>query len=101
MTRGTTPTCRFTLPFLASDLSEWVIGFAQRGVEKFSIGPEDSSAEGCEITVRLSQENTLSLEAGVDVQIQLRGLRGADGEVIASRILTAAVEPCVSDEVLG
>lgn len=101
MTRGTTPTCRFELPFAVSELRDWVIVFAQRGVEKFRVGPEAGSAEGRLISVRLRQEDTLRLEGGVDADIQLKGLRADDGSVVVSRIRKEPVEPCLDGEVLA
>lgn len=100
MTRGTTPLCRFTLPFLVSDLSRWRLSFGQRGMEKFAVDDSEGTAEGRVLSVRLRQEDTLKLEAGVDVQIQLRGIQGADGAAIASRIMTEPVEPIVGEGVL-
>lgn len=102
MTRGTTPTYCFALPFEVSTLSGWCISFAQRGVEKFSVEEDDAgaSAEGRVISLTLRQSDTLRLEAGVDVQIQLRALVAATGEAIASEILTAAVEPVLREGVL-
>ncbi len=102
MTRGTTPTFCFELPFEAGLLSAWCISFAQRGVEKLSV-EEDSEGvrtDGCMIALTLSQTDTLRLEAGVDVQLQLRGLVAATGEAIASEILTLAVEPVLREGVL-
>ncbi len=97
MTRGTTPTYRFALPFPASTLSSWYISFAQRGVEKFSVAHTRGTASGSTVDVTLTQAETLKLEAGTDVQIQLRGILAATGEAIASDILTAAVEPILKE----
>lgn len=100
MTRGTTPTCRFALPFAADTLSSRCISFAQRGVEKFSVDSERAIADGSAVTVTLTQEETLALEAGVDAQIQLRGIVADTGEVIASQIVTVAVEPILREGVI-
>lgn len=97
MTRGTTPTYRFALPFPASRLSSWCISFAQRGVEKFSVDQTRGTADGSAVSVTLTQEETLKLEAGVDALIQLRGIVAATGEVIASNIVTTAVEPVLKE----
>jgi len=99
MTRGTTPTCRFALPFEASALSGWVISFAQRGVEKFSVEDSECTASGRTITATLSQADTLKLEAGVDAQIQLRGV-SAGGTAVASEILTVEVKPVLKGGVI-
>ncbi len=101
MTRGTTPELCFRLPFAAEELVGWRISFAQRGMEKFALEDTEGAAQGDELCVRLTQEQTLSLEAGVDVDIQLRGLRAADEMAVASRILTLPVEPALSGEVLA
>ena len=100
MTRGTTPTYAFTLPFEAGTLAGWCISFAQRGVEKFSVDETGADVSGHTIGLTLSQADTLRLEAGVDVQIQLRGIVGATGEAIASEILTEAVEPVLKEGVI-
>lgn len=100
MTRGTTPTCRFVLPFAADTLSGWCVSFAQRGVEKFSVDGARALADGCVVSITLTQEETLALEAGVDVQMQLRGLVAETGEAIASQITTTAVEPVLREGVI-
>lgn len=102
MTRGTTPTYCFALPFEVDTLSAWCISFAQRGVEKFSVEEDGEGVKtvDCLIALTLSQSDTLRLEAGVDVQIQLRGLVAETGEAIASEILTVAVEPVLKEGVL-
>ena len=65
------------------------------------IAPEDKGENiRREICLTLSQADTLRLEAGVDVQIQLRGIVGATGEAIASEILTEAVEPVLKEGVI-
>lgn len=100
MTRGTTPELRFRLPFAAKDLKRWRISFAQRGIEKFAVEDTAGTAEGQELRLRLKQEESLALEAGVDVDIQLRALQ-ADGTAIASRILRLPVEESLNEEVLA
>lgn len=100
MTRGTTPTYRFTLPFPASSLSSWYISFAQRGVEKFSVPHTRGIADGSAVSVTLTQAETLKLEAGVDAFIQLRGIVAATGEAIASNIVETPVEPVLKEGVI-
>lgn len=97
MTRGTTPTYRFALPFPASSLSSWYISFAQRGVEKFSVPHTRGVADGNAVSVTLAQEETLKLETGTDALIQLRGIVAATGEAIASNIVETPVEPILKE----
>lgn len=101
MTRGTTPTYRFALPFAVDTLSQWCISFAQRGVEKFCVDGEQGRTDGDGLSVTLTQEQTLALEAGVDVQVQLRAVVAATGEAIASEILTMPVQPVLHEGVIG
>lgn len=101
MTRGTTPTYRFSLPFAVDTLSHWCISFAQRGVEKFCVESEQSLADGDGLSVTLTQEQTLALEAGVDAQVQLRAVVASTGEAIASEVLTMPVQPVLHEGVIG
>lgn len=100
MTRGTTPTYRFALPFAADTLSRWCISFSQRGVEKICVDSGQGTVDGDGLSVTLTQEQTLALEAGVDAQVQLRAVLASTGEAIASEILTMAVQPVLHEGVI-
>lgn len=100
MTRGTTPTYSFALPFSPDTLSQWCLSFAQRGVEKFSVDASQAVSGPDSIHVTLTQEQTLALEAGVDALVQLRAVVASTGEAIASEILTLEVSPVLHEGVI-
>lgn len=88
MVRGTTPTIRLVLSAAtAAQLGSYYITFSQNGTELFTV---DNSA--CSMTTdgdvsviefTLTQAQTLQMEEGMDVDIQVRAMTGA-GTAIAS-----------------
>ena len=95
MIRGTTPTLTFELPFECSLIDSLSIAFSQTPatykppellLEK-TLG--DVAVSGSTITLTLSQEDTLKLDAAHDVEIQLRVLCG--DTAMASQIIRTPV----------
>lgn len=99
MIRGTTPTLAFELPFEVSLLAEAWITLAQQ--DKIILNKElaDCSREGCLLSVRLSQEETLQLEQNCNTEIQLR-VRTEGGDALASRIYTVDTACILKDGVI-
>ena len=78
MIRGTTPILHFTLPFEVSELSEYWITISQRYENiKIDKTSADCTASGSEITLELTQEDTLKLIAGKPVHHGDRNCFGA------------------------
>ena len=100
MVRGTTPTLRFLVPYGASEIESGFITFAQLGETKLekSIGTEQVTGDG-EITLMLTQEDTLALSANSLCQIQLR-LKLAGDRAAASNILTCSVDEILKEGVI-
>lgn len=96
MRRGTTPTFQFAIN---TDLSGWDVyaSFGQYGKalttwKPVEIEPTD---DGCRITVKLSQEETLKFESGITAQAQVRAVK--DGTAVATGTWEFDVEPILLD----
>ena len=100
MIRGTTPILHFTLPFAVSELSEYWITISQR-YENIKIDKTnaDCTASGSEITLTLTQEDTLKLMPDKPAYIQIRALKGSSA--IASTILRCSVGDILKEGVIG
>lgn len=99
MIRGTTPKLTFEAPFEISTCKQIWITFAQNDKEVFTIEKKDCTFNGNEVSVKLTQQQTLMLTGATYVQMQIRvSFDGADGdEVLASDIITAAVQVILKD----
>ncbi len=90
MTRGTTPTHTFTLPFEAGDITILNIAYAQRGDIVLEKDLTDCTVSGNTLTVTLSEQDTLMFDASDSkVEIQLRA--GIGDKRLASEIITTTV----------
>ena len=80
MIRGTTPVLHFTLPFTLDGVKTCWITFAQNGSERFTVDLNDECCEWEEdqITINMTQEQTLKLKSAISVSIQLRVLTNRD-----------------------
>ena len=96
--RGTTPTLKFTLPFEAKQLTSVYITFAQSCREVLTKHGAEITAEGNQLVVELSQDETL-LFRPQSVDIQIRAIDVA-GNAIASKIITADVSKILRDGVI-
>lgn len=101
ITRGTTPTLTFTLPFPTEDVVVAHVAFGQKGEVVLE---KEMGADGCEckdgkIIVVLTQEETLRLQPCCNVDIQIR-LKTEYGDVLASRPITTFIEDVIQDEVI-
>ena len=99
MRRGTTPTHAFTLPFAVDTVSNALIVYAQSGEEILRKTVHQCHMSENTISVDLTQEETFLFDCGKKVQIQVRVLT-ADGKALASNIIVADVDKCLSNEVL-
>lgn len=99
MIRGTTPTHIYELPFDTAQLVEVMVIYAHDDVEVFHKNLSDCKAEGEKLTVKLTQEETLSLSHLKNVQIQIRA-KLVDGSVLASNVYTTSIGKCLNDEVM-
>lgn len=61
MYRGSTPTLTFTLPFSTVDIDNAYVTFAQYGTVKIDKPLTACGCDGNKLTVKLTQEETLSL----------------------------------------
>ena len=102
MIRGTTPILHFTLPFAVSELSEYWITISQR-YENIKIDKTnaDCTASGSEITLTLTQEDTLKLMPDKPAYIQIRALTAEDDYAIASTIVRCSVSDILKEGVIG
>lgn len=99
MIRGTTPVHTFTLPLDTQMVKSIQIIYAQRGEVKLLRGSDDVKMSGNEVTVTLTQEDTLAFDHEQRVEIQVRVLT-LGGEALASNVMYVFCERLLSDEVL-
>ena len=90
MIRGTTPTLKYNLPFEVSSIDKLWIVFSQNEEERLFLDKSRCSLSGNTITVKLTQEETLSLLPNCIVNIQIRLLTN-DGCALASKVMMGTV----------
>ncbi|MDO4810530.1 MAG: hypothetical protein Q3985_01170 [Eubacteriales bacterium] len=101
MTRGTTPTLTFELPFEADRLAKLNIAFSQDDAVVLEKGLADCTTSDVTVKVELSEADTLQLKQnGSNLYIQLR-CKLTDGRCIASDIMTATVGRILKDGALA
>lgn len=96
MRRGTTPTISVTLSGLPElEVTKAVLSIRQGEVLlNKEVVPEQGN-----VSVTLSEEETLRFCAGRDVLIQIK-IMTEDGNVMASKIINVAVEDILNEEVM-
>ena len=99
MIRGTTPTHTFKIPFPVSSVKEAMVIYAQDDIEVFHKDTVDCAMKDNEISVTLTQEDTLLLNHQMPVQVQLR-LLTTKGVAMASSVKVVSVKKCLNNEVL-
>lgn len=99
MIRGTTPTHIFSLPFDVGILSAAKIAYAQNGDVKFTKDLTMCETNGNDISVKLTQEDTLQLNDLPVVEIQIRA-KTLSGDVFASKIIKVPICKCLEAEVI-
>lgn len=95
MKRGTTPTHTFTLPFATAALSEAYITYAQLGVTKIEKDLSDCTIDGNNLSVTLTQKETLSLKEDRPTEIQVAVK--LQGKVMRSQIITVSTDRILKD----
>lgn len=99
MIRGTTPTHTFKLPFDTSNVQNAAVIYAQNDAVLFEKQAKDCAMQGDEISVTLTQEETLKFDCHYNAQIQIRVLT-TGGQALASGVYVVDVAKCLSNEVL-
>ena len=99
MIRGTTPTHTFQIPFNTNLVKEIRISYAQKDVVVVEKSTEDCKLDGMNITVKLTQEETLRFSENVMAALQLRVLLN-DGNVLATPVMRLDVGELLQDEVI-
>lgn len=100
MIRGTTPTHIFNIPLDASLIKDVKITYVQGGEIVLERRAKDCEINGSTVTVQLTQEETFKFNCNKKVYFQVRVLT-TGGEVVASRVISADVDMCLDNEVLG
>lgn len=100
MRRGTTPRHGFEAELIASEVKRVELTYKQADRLILTKTEQDCTITDSEISVILTQEETLSFTADVCITIQLRVLF-TDGTVVASDIFREPCEDCQSPEVLA
>lgn len=100
VTRGTTPTLVFTLPFAAAGLTSAYITFRQASAVALEKTLADCTASGNTLALPLTQTDTLALMSSAYADIQIRAVT-AGGAAIASDVVTAAVGEILKDGVIS
>ena len=99
MIRGTTPTHTFQIPFNTNLVKEIRVSYAQKDVVVVEKSTEDCKLDGMNITVKLTQEETLRFSENVMAALQLRVLLN-DGNVLATPVMRLDVGELLQDEVI-
>lgn len=99
MYRGTTPTFTFNLPIKANTITKLSVAFRQAASPVFfEKGLDDCTVSENAISCTLTEEETLKLIAGCQLQIQLR--IGVEEARMASQIFTVSVERILRGDAL-
>ncbi len=96
---GTTPIICFYLPFEYDVVAEMWFTVSQRGTELFTKYKNEMEVEGSKVIVKLSQEETLRLNQGQKVEIQVR-IRTTGGDALASQVITIEVDKILKGGVI-
>ena len=99
MIRGTTPRLEFTLPFETSLLAEAWVTLSQGGEEVLTRELETCECEGCKLSVKLTQEETLMLDCDRKTEIQIR-VRTHEDDAHASDIIVVKTSRILKDGVI-
>ena len=99
MIRGTTPRLEFTLPFDVSQIAEAYVTFCQSGRVAIEKRLDECEAEGNMLSIRLTQEETLSLSTVHATEIQIR-VRMLSGDALASNIIRVTTDRILKDGVI-
>jgi hypothetical protein len=99
MIRGTTPTLEFQLPMSVETIADAYVTFAQKGQVLIDKKLADCSCGTDTLTVQLTQEDTLKLEAGQVTELQIR-VKTKDNNALASQIMKVSTDRILKDGVI-
>lgn len=99
MIRGTTPTHIYNIPFDPELIQSLRIIYVQNDEMLFVKERKDCIVDGRQISVKLTQEETLMMDAAQLVEIQMRVLT-TGGDALASKPKKVAVGRLLEDEVI-
>ena len=99
ITRGTTPTLEFTIPFDTSLLSEAWVTLSQNDVIVIDKQLKDCSCDEKKLIVDLTQDETLLLDCACKTEIQL-GVKLNTGKALASAVIVVNTERIIKDGVI-
>ena len=99
MIRGTTSTLQFTFPFELNNVAELWVTLKRDTNFVLDTTLTDCELDGSVLTLRLTQQDTLKLNAFMPVAIQIR-IRTNDGNAVASNIITTSVGQILKDGVI-
>lgn len=97
--RGTTPYNYFDVPVDLTDAAVIYVTYAQGGCTVIEKTIEDLTVTAEEISLQLSQTDTLAFDSKLPVDIQIRA-RFADGNAIESTIMRTSVDRILKDGVI-
>lgn len=97
--RGTTPTHTFNLPLDTALLKSVRIIYAYNGSPVLVKNTDQCTLEGNTVSVKLTQEDTLSFKNNVLIDIQLRALT-KEGDALRSGVYSRHSGILLDDEVL-
>lgn len=99
MYQATTPGYRFILPFdVAEQVDDALITFKQ-GAVAVDYTLAETTVDGNNIYLRLTQEQTNMFREGVSCKVQMR-LKMKDGSVISTRVAVVSVHESLNREIL-
>lgn len=99
MIRGTTPLLEFTLPFETNLIAEAWVTLSQNKTVVLNRELETCECDGCKLSVKLTQEETLELDCDLKTEIQVR-VKTLEGEALASDIITVGTNRILKDGVI-
>lgn len=99
MIRGTTPTHTFRLSIETSSIIEVRITYVQLGKTVIEKTEKDVRMGEKNISLTLTQEESLKFRAGSQVEVQLKVLTNV-GTVLASPVISLNVDKILNTEVL-
>ena len=99
MIRGTTSTLQFAFPFKLTNVAELWVTLKQDNNIVLDKALADCELDGAILTLRLTQQDTLKLNAFMPVAMQIR-MRTNDGNAVASNIITTSVGQILKDGVI-
>lgn len=97
--RGTTPTLEFVIPFATDMLAEAYVTLTQDGTVLVDKPLDECHCDGDQLSVKLTQEETLKLQCDCITEIQIRA-KTLGGEAIASQIIRVQTGRILKDGVI-